>query len=222
MSLFTTLFACFVGSAIAKNVARQTSASSCTAFGPLLTSLPSVSPDFTSYWEKNNPLSNGCLAPLPTQFSSVQDEYKTWWHSHSSQFSSIASECGFGQFLRKRDIPTSIPIPTTSAIPSIPAAYSSLAGDISSLIDLTSLPAQFAQFASDFQPCSSTTGAGSLSTGITLSTPIGTPTNTVPTVPGSYPAVNGTGSGSSSTSTSVPLSKAADTVTLLASLPPPS
>jgi len=194
MSIFTALFACFVGSAIAQidNVAlraRQTSASNSNCdLGPLKSSLPSVSPDFISYWDKNNPISIGCLAPVPTQFSSIQEEYKTWWHSHSSQFSSILSECDLGQFLGKRDIPTSYNIPPIPT--SIPT------GAISSLIDLTtSLPAEFAQFQSNFQPCSTTSGAGPLGTGVTLSTPIGTPT----AIPAGYPAVNSTRSGSSST-----------------------
>ncbi|KAN0071541.1 hypothetical protein V8E54_010137 [Elaphomyces granulatus] len=232
MSVFTALFTCFVGSAIAQHVnlqpglvkrdvveARQTSASDCdTAFEPLLLSLPLDSPDFISYWNNNNPISQGCLAPLPTQFSSVRDEYSAWWKSHSSSFYSIASECGLG--LLKRDVPSTTSIPPISSY-IIPTGLSSLANNndeinaISSLIagDFTGLPAQFAQYVSDFQPCpttATTPGAGGLPT-VPLSTPAGTPAGTPTGAPTGYgggsPAATGnsTGSTSSTTTSSVPL-----------------
>lgn len=78
---------------------RQTAdtAECATIFEPLVTGLPSLPPDFISFWSDNNPQTKGCLAQPPasltSQFTSVYDDFGSWISSNENAFSSIASKC---------------------------------------------------------------------------------------------------------------------------------
>ncbi|RSL69880.1 hypothetical protein CEP53_002041 [Fusarium sp. AF-6] len=128
---------------------RQTAdtAECATIFEPLVTGLPSLPPDFISFWSDNNPQTKGCLAQPPpsltSQFASVYDDFGSWISSNEGVFSSIASKCpqynfGGGAFAKRVDFPavyTELPpeaaswlkFATVSGIPPEWAAYGSYA-----------------------------------------------------------------------------------------------
>ncbi|KAM0427885.1 hypothetical protein ACHAPT_007344 [Fusarium lateritium] len=121
------------------------SAECATIFEPLVTGLPSLPPDFISFWNDNNPQTKGCLAQPPAtltaKFSSVYGEFGSWISSNAGAFSSIASKCpqynfNGGGFAKRADWPaayTELPpeaaswlkFATASGIPPEWAAYGS-------------------------------------------------------------------------------------------------
>ncbi|KAL2694793.1 hypothetical protein Neosp_001380 [[Neocosmospora] mangrovei] len=95
---------------------RQTAdtAECATIFEPLVTGVPSLPPDFISFWSDNNPQTKGCLAQPPasltSQFASVYDDFGSWISSNEGVFSSIASKCpqynfNGGDFAKRADSP---------------------------------------------------------------------------------------------------------------------
>ncbi|RSL96041.1 hypothetical protein CDV31_013648 [Fusarium ambrosium] len=126
---------------------RQTAdnAECATIFEPLVTGLPSLPPDFISFWSDNNPQTKGCLVQPPpsltSQFASVYDDFGSWISSNEGVFSSIASKCpqynfGGNTLAKRADFPsvfTELPpeaaswlkFATASGIPPEWAAYGS-------------------------------------------------------------------------------------------------
>ncbi|RMJ15674.1 hypothetical protein CDV36_004607 [Fusarium kuroshium] len=147
---------------------RQTadSAECATIFEPLVTGLPSLPPDFISFWSDNNPQTKGCLAQPPpsltSQFGSVYDDFGSWISSNEGAFSSIASKCpqynfGGNTFAKRADSPavyTELPpeaaswlkFATVSGIPPEWAAYGSYspcpATAIPSTVEPTATPVE--------------------------------------------------------------------------------
>ncbi|RSM10762.1 hypothetical protein CEP52_003406 [Fusarium oligoseptatum] len=115
---------------------RQTAdtAECATIFEPLVTGLPSLPPDFISFWSDNNPQTKGCLAQPPpsltSQFASVYDDFGSWISSNEGY------NFGGGAFAKRADFPavyTELPpeaaswlkFATVSGIPPERAAYGS-------------------------------------------------------------------------------------------------
>ncbi|RSL87819.1 hypothetical protein BHE90_006289 [Fusarium euwallaceae] len=153
---------------------RQTadSAECATIFEPLVTGLPSLPPDFISFWSDNNPQTKGCLAQPPpsltSQFASVYDDFGSWISSNEGVFSSIASKCpqynfGGGALTKRGDFPavyTQLPpeavswlkFATASGIPPEWVAYGSYS------------PCPATATASTVEPTATPIGTGSIST----------------------------------------------------------
>ena len=146
---------------------RQTadSAECATIFEPLVTGLPSLPPDFISFWSDNNPQTKGCLAQPPpsltSQFASVYDDFGSWISSNEGVFSSIASKCpqynfNGGAFAKRADFPavyTQLPpeaaswlkFATASGIPPEAASWLKFA-------TASSIPPEWAAYGS-YSPC---------------------------------------------------------------------
>ncbi|EEU37882.1 uncharacterized protein NECHADRAFT_88164 [Fusarium vanettenii 77-13-4] len=151
------------------------SAECATIFEPLVTGLPSLPPDFISFWSDNNPRTKGCLAQPPSslksQFASVYDDFGSWISSNEDVFSSIASKCpqynfnGSGAAKRA----------------SFPAAYTELSPEAASWLKFATasgIPPEWAAYGS-YSPCPAPAPA-TTSTVEPTTTPVETGSTSIP------------------------------------------